>query len=228
MGDESKTPFKLRFYSFLLHCLARALIATCRTRIVAGEKRLDRIAENPVIFAAWHNRIFYFSVFAPKYLISRGIKLAMMSSLSKDGAIGASLGQRSGLRVVRGSAHRGGTEGFRRFYRVMKKESCSTILLPDGSRGPIYKAKMGVAMLAKLTGAPVVPISYQAERCWRVRSWDRLIIPKPFSRIAVVVGDDLAIERDADDEALERGRARIESALNEAGARAAEAIKGKN
>ena len=144
----------------------------------------------------------------------------MLSSLSDDGEIGARLGRKGGARVVRGSASRGGTEGFRRFYRLMKKEGYSTIILPDGSKGPKYEAKMGVAMLAKMTQAAVIPMSYAADRYWRIPSWDRMIIPKPFARISVVVGEDILVNRDLEDDDLELARRRIENELNSLGERA--------
>ena len=144
----------------------------------------------------------------------------MLSSLSDDGEIGAQMGRKGGARVVRGSASRGGTEGFRRFYRLMKKEDYSTIILPDGSKGPKYEAKMGVAMLAKMTQAAVIPMSYAADRYWRIPSWDRMIIPKPFARISVVVGEEVLVDRDLEDDELELARKKIENELNSLGEQA--------
>lgn len=217
MSDDRNTPLKLRIYSFVLHYATAILAASCRIEVSCGDERIERIVgeKTPVILAAWHNRLFYLSVFLRKRLLEKGVGVAMMSSLSQDGEIGALLGKRSGARIVRGSSSRGGTEGFRRFFRLMKREGCSTLILPDGSKGPKYEAKMGVAMLARLTGAPVVPISYAADRCWRIKSWDRLIIPKPFARISVVIGPDIRIDRDASDADLESGRQAVEDALNE-------------
>ena len=102
----------------------------------------------------------------------------------------------------------------------MKKEGYSTIILPDGSKGPKYEAKMGVAMLAKMTQAPVIPMSYVADRYWRIPSWDRMIIPKPFARISIVIGEDVLIDRDLDDDELELARKKIENELNSLGERA--------
>jgi len=228
-SSATGVPFKIRFYSFLLQLVVGLLGCTYRICRFEGEERLANLSENtsPAIIAAWHNRIFYFSILIKERLIRRGVKIAMMSSLSKDGEIGAIFGKRIGARVVRGSASRGGTEGIRRFYRLMKKEGYSTILLPDGSKGPIYEAKMGVAMLSKLTGAPVIPMSYSADRFWSVRSWDKLIIPKPFARISISIGDEEKVERDADDDELEAFRQRIQARLNELNTRAAACFENK-
>ncbi len=229
MSGEPGVPFKVRVYSILIQLIVGILGCTYRICHFEGEERLEKLdsKSDPVILSAWHNRIFYFSILIRKCLIKRGVKIAMMSSLSKDGEIGAIFGNRIGARVVRGSASRGGTEGFRRFYRLMKKEGCSTIILPDGSKGPIYEAKMGVAMLAKLTGSPVVPMSYSADRYWRIRSWDKLIIPKPFARISIEIGEDIFVDREVDDEGLEHGRQNIERTLNELNTRASRCFENK-
>lgn len=229
MSSATGVPFKIRLYSFLLQIVVGLLGRTYRIYRFEGEERLASLCENadPAIIAAWHNRIFYFSILMKKRLIRRGAKIAMMSSLSKDGEIGAIFGKRIGARVVRGSASRGGTEGIRRFYRLMKKEGYSTVILPDGSKGPIYEAKMGVAMLSKLTGAPVIPMSYSADRFWSVRSWDRLIIPKPFARISIAVGEAVRVKRDVDDDELEAFRQQIQASLNELNTRAAVCFENK-
>lgn len=229
MSREVGVPPKIWLYSLILHLVVSGLGLTYRIHRFDGKERLDRLKTNsePVILSAWHNRIFYLSILIRKQLIRKGVAIAMMSSLSKDGTLGALLAERIGARVVRGSTSRGGTQGIRRFYRLMKKEGCSTIILPDGSKGPIYEAKMGVAMLAKLTGAPVVPMSYWADRFWRVPSWDRLIIPKPFARISIVVGEVILVDREIDETGLENSRKHIEKMLNELNARAVGSFENK-
>lgn len=218
---------KIRIYSFLLDCCLSFIGASCRVERFENRERFEQLLEcgDPAILAAWHNRVFFISYFLKSKFIRRGGKIAMLSSLSKDGEIGAHLGKKGGARVVRGSASRGGTEGFRRFYRLMKKEGYSTIILPDGSKGPKYEAKMGVAMLAKMTQASVIPMSYAADRYWRIPSWDRMIIPKPFARISFVVGEDILVDRALEDDELEIARQAIEDELNSLGERARLAFK---
>lgn len=194
---------------------------TYRIKRFEGQERWKRLLSEskPVIMASWHNRLFFFSVLIMKELLSKGFKLAIMSSLSKDGEVGAIMGRRGGVRVVRGSSTKGGTAGFRSFFRVMKKEGYSAIIFPDASKGPRYQAKRGVVFLAQLSGNPVVPMSYSADRYWEIPSWDRLIIPKPFAKISIVIGEDIRVERRADDEQLESCRKRIEDTLMELNAR---------
>ena len=92
-----------------------------------------------------------------------------------------------------------------------------TIILPDGSTGSKYEAKMGVAVLAEMTQAAVIPISYSADRYWRIPSWDRMIIPKSFARISVVAVEDVLVDRDLEDDELELARKKIENELNSLG-----------
>jgi len=226
-SNPAGVPLKIRIYSFLLDCCLTLIGASCRVERFENGKRFEQLLRcgSPSILAAWHNRVFFISYFLKTKFIRKGGKIAMLSSLSNDGEIGAHLGEKSGARAVRGSASKGGTEGFRRFYRLMKKEGYSTIILPDGSKGPKYQAKMGVAMLAKMTGAAVIPISYAADRFWRIPSWDRMIIPKPFARICVVVGKDILVDRSLEDDELELARQKIESELNTLGERAGRIFK---
>src|SRR5690606_11933098 len=100
----------------------------------------------------------------------------------------------------------------------------SVVLLPDGSKGPVYEAKAGVVALARLTGAPIVPMSYWADRFWRLGSWDRMIVPKPFARVAVAVGEPIWVPRDLTDEQLEAKRVEVQNALDAAGFAAERAL----
>jgi len=149
-----------------------------------------------------------------KRLMNRGFKIAMMSSLSKDGELGALIGKRNGAFVVRGSSNRGGSKGVRALYRAVAKNGYNLIILPDGSQGPVYEAKMGTPVLAQLTAAPIVPISIYCRSAWRAGSWDRLFIPKPFSRISMAVGDSIEVRRDDDAATLENKRQMLQNELN--------------
>ena len=119
-----------------------------------------------------------------------------------------------GVGVVRGSATRGGVGGLLRLVRTVR-EGTSVVILPDGPRGPRYVAKGGVVQLARLTGVPIVPITYAASRVWRLGSWDQLVLPLPFARFEVAVGAPIAVPADADAAELERRRAEVETSLRD-------------
>lgn len=202
--------------ALLIRLIVGSIGTTCRVEMVQGGERLEEIAagRRPVIFALWHNRAFYFAHFFRRRLLSRGFPLAALSSRSRDGELGAKLGRMWGADVIRGSTSRGGTEGLRRLYRTVRRgESCA--LLPDGPRGPVYEVKSGAIVLAQMTGAPIIPMAWAADRCWRIRSWDRMIIPRPFARVAVAVGEPLAVPRELAGDTMDREAGRLKRALDE-------------
>ena len=193
-----------------------ALVGSCSLARNEGLRRFDALlnAQSPVIIAGWHNRFLIMSALIIKRLMKKGFKLAMMSSLSKDGQLGAIVGKRSGALVVRGSSNRGGTKGVRALYRAIAKEGYSIIILPDGSQGPVYEAKMGTPVLAQLTGAPIIPMSVYCGKAWRAGSWDRLFIPKPFSKISIAIGDKIEVGRNGKEDELEQKRLQLQNELN--------------
>jgi lysophospholipid acyltransferase (LPLAT)-like uncharacterized protein len=155
------------------------------------------------------------SRFVETRLTRKGFKLTQMVSLSKDGSIGSLLGKWAKLRVVRGSSNRGGSKALRGLFREIQKERSSILILPDGSQGPIYQAKAGAIVLAQLSGAPLCLFSCDANRAWHVKSWDKLIVPKPFSKITVRIPALYYIPRELDKTQLEKERKKMEDQLNE-------------
>lgn len=215
----SSIPRKTRLVAYLTLAAIKVFSFTYRLRIVGHPEHLLALVDrgDSVVLACWHNRMFYFATYIYRYLLRQQFKLAMMSSDSKDGEIGATIGKYAGAKVVRGSSSRRGASGFRGLYRAIVKDKHSIIILPDGSRGPVYEAKVGVAALAKMTGKPILPVSCWASDYWRIRSWDRMVFPKPFARVLVTVGDFIEVPRRAEDEELEGYRHQVQVALDELG-----------
>ncbi|MEM8932039.1 MAG: hypothetical protein AAGE94_12745, partial [Acidobacteriota bacterium] len=99
-------------------------------------------------------------------------------------------------------------------HRAISKGKSSPIMVPDGPHGPQYHFKVGVLVLAQTSGAPILPLGFAVDRCWHLKSWDRLIVPKPFSRAVVVVGRPEPIAADLAGEAQEAERQRLEARLD--------------
>lgn len=217
MSRPPPNRFKTAVAALLIRRLIAGLSDSCRIVACEGEEIFDDLRQHPrpVIFCFWHNRNFYFARFLERRLIRHGGKLAVLISTSRDGEIGAQVAARTGVRIARGSPSRLGTQGLRALYRLMTREGYSTGLQPDGSRGPPYVSKPGTITLAKLTGCPIIPMSYSASPCWRTKSWDRLIIPKPFSSVAIKIGSPLIVPRDVSDETAEQLRAELDTVLRE-------------
>ncbi len=188
----------------------RLLALTVRMRLVNMEELWRRWqGGEQVILAFWHNRV----VMMP--LQYRGRKICIMNSQHRDGEIASRALHRWGIHTVGGSATRGGVGGFLRLLDAFR-QGYDLAVVPDGPRGPRYQVKPGILHLARATGADVFPISYAAAWKRQLHSWDRLIIPLPFSRIAYVAGEPLRVPRDASDERLEELRLELESRLNQA------------
>ncbi len=201
------------------------LIPTLRWRVGAGGEHLDRVAasERPVIFAFWHNRLVVCGEWIQRHLISARRPVALLTSLSRDGELAARMSGIRGYRSIRGSSSRGGLASLRAMQRAVRS-GASVATAPDGPRGPSQVAQPGAVMLAKLTGAPIVPVAYAASRTWRLRSWDRLVVPRPFSRVVVTAGEPMEVPRKLSHEELAAVTAELERRLNELVARARELV----
>lgn len=209
---------KLWIAVVLIRAIVHLLGRTYRFQVVEGAQRLAglRAGEPPALLALWHNRILPGAYFIYQRLVRQGLPMVMLVSRSKDGELGERLARGWRARVIRGSTTRGGTEGLRQLYRAISRDGCSSLTLPDGPHGPLYHCKPGVVVLAQTCGAPILPLAFAANRFWALRSWDRLIIPKPFAQVLVAVGEPLTVPRQLTAEQLEEHRQLLESALNAA------------
>lgn len=150
----------------------------------------------PSVVVVWHNRLFVAPEFFRRYFKQR--KLSSLISASGDGGWLAGFFQSLGIKPVRGSRHGRGAQAFRELLAV-HEEGYDISVTPDGSRGPIYQMKPGAGAAAIKTGAPILLLSFNFTRAWRVNSWDRFYLPWPFSRVevrvdAVGTAADLGIE----------------------------------
>ena len=166
-------------------------------------------AEFPAtISALWHDRILLSSYFW------RHKKIIVMVSRSFDGEYIARTAQRLGFGVVRGSSTRGGSTALAEMVELMK-EGFSMTFTVDGPKGPRYKAKRGAITLAKKTGVPVVPMIIETKNFWTVNSWDKLRIPKPFTRAKVFLAAPIFVPADSDENELENKRRELQIKLDE-------------
>ena len=205
--------------------LLKVLMATVRVRVGEGAEHLELLAasDEPVILAFWHNRMVICGEWIARRLIRERRPVALLTSLSRDGELAARMARMRGYQIIRGSTSRGGLGGLRRLHRAIRAGS-SAATAPDGPRGPAHVVQPGTLMLAKLAGAPIVPMAFAASRAWRVRSWDRLVVPKPFCRAVLTVGGPIAGPADLSDEELAEVAATLERRLNELVARAQELV----
>jgi lysophospholipid acyltransferase (LPLAT)-like uncharacterized protein len=199
---------------YLIIFCARLLTRSYRVR-VEGQSGFERLVNGKftLLPCFWHNQI----VCCAWFLISaipRGLNLGFLVSPSKDGDIGARLFEFLGIPYIRGSSSAGGAHSLREIYLAVKREGLSIATPPDGPLGPPRVFKQGWVNLSRLTGAPMLPIAYAADRFWRLKTWDSLMIPKPFARIVVAVGDPVYAGTELDDSGIERLQHKMEDELN--------------
>lgn len=133
------------------------------------------------MFILWHNRLFAGAEFHRRYR-SPYARVAGLISASKDGAWLSMFFGAFGMKAVRGSSGRRGTEGAREMLAVLRA-GVDTGITVDGSRGPVYEAKEGAMVLARRSNAPLILLTPIYTSAWRLKSWDRFYVPKPFSRV---------------------------------------------
>lgn len=187
----------------------RLLIGTCRFEVHGKEEFEGARRDNPgCILAFWHQCLLVFS------WTHRHQGIQVMVSQHADGDLIALPLQRLGFGTVRGSTTRGGPRALREMVRLAR-DGQDLGITPDGPRGPRYRVQPGVITLARLTGRPILFGTWAASRCWKLNSWDRFRIPKPFSRIVALYGEVFRVPRDITPEEEEEYRQRLEDFLVE-------------
>ncbi|MFN0121371.1 MAG: lysophospholipid acyltransferase family protein [Blastocatellia bacterium] len=204
-ADLSQYSFRqrliIRLAGLVLYWLIRVIGATMRFEVIGGE---HVTGNRPRVFCFWHNRI----PIATYFWRRRGI--VVMSSRSFDSEYIARFIQRFGYGAARGSSTRGGKAALIQMIRAVRAGRSAAFSV-DGPRGPLYLARPGALLLAAKTGAEVLPFSISLDRCWRLRSWDRIEIPKPFARAVVVIGQPFTVPDTGIDETHE---AQLQQALD--------------
>ncbi len=193
---------------------------------VTGGEAIDDLARagTPMVAAFWHDAMVPCGGLLRSRLKRAGARLAILASRSRDGDIAATLARLSGIHVVRGSTSRGGLQSLFTMNRLVRKDRCTVFMAPDGPRGPAYVAKSGAVVLAGSSGAPLVAMACAVERAWRFGSWDRLMLPQPFTRVALAFEPPLIVAKGLKDEALRSATEALGASLIRASERARAAL----
>jgi lysophospholipid acyltransferase (LPLAT)-like uncharacterized protein len=172
----------------------------------------------PEIYCFWHQCVL------PCTVYFRSTGATILISRSFDGELITRILNLFGFRAVRGSSSRGAREGLLGLKQVIERGS-PAIFTADGPRGPVYRTKMGPIKLAQMTGAPIGAFHLQPERAWTMRSWDRFLIPKPFTRIVVSWAQWTRVPADLPAEEFEPNREELNAAIERARIRALDYFK---
>lgn len=194
---------------WLASLYVRLVHRTSRWEVVGGEVARARWGENrPFILVFWHGRLLMMP-----YIWDLSRPINMMISHHRDGQFVGDTMAHLGIRTVVGSSSRGGSGAVRAMLKLLRDGQCVG-LTPDGPRGPLMRASPGVAVIAKLSGLPIIPAAYSSRPSRTLGSWDRFLVARPFSRGVFVWGRAIEVPRDADEAALEHYRLAVEDELN--------------
>jgi lysophospholipid acyltransferase (LPLAT)-like uncharacterized protein len=204
-------PIRDRLLLFLASCLGPILIGllgkTLKIQWV-GKENLDLIRKEnkAVVYAFWHGRMLVFTY------SHRKRKIHVLISQHRDGEYIARIIHRLGFVSVRGSTTRGGSKAL---FEMCDKTAAGfdVAVSPDGPKGPGFRVHPGIIYVAQRSGMPIVPISNSAENRWNLSSWDRFLIPKPFSKTVIMLGEPIYVAPESTPEQLEEKRRELEQRL---------------
>jgi len=183
---------------------------TLRLRIEDPHHVVEFVRNQPVIFAIWHNRLLMLPrVFDPSFPTRQSYGLI---SASRDGDMIANWIERAGYGTIRGSSSRKGVAALRQLMDTLAANG-NVLFTPDGPRGPVYQVSQGVIFLAQKSGAPIVPIHMEYSSCWRMKSWDRFVVPRPFATLRAIFGGPIRIPPLDGPEQFEAEQLRLQSAM---------------
>lgn len=174
--------------------ILRLILSTCRITIEGAENFITTAIQGKCIVMLWHNRISIganiFEKIAPQFLYG-----AVVSN-SRDGELLArfvsSYPQGKAIRVV----HNAKFNALREIITNLNDENRVIVMTPDGPQGPCYKVKPGIVMASRVTGARIVPMNWVGNHVWKLNTWDKMMIPKPFSNITIFFGDPIVFNQE--------------------------------
>lgn len=180
---------------------------------IIGAENITPYIDSDLVCAPcyWHQHQVVASTLIRSWL-RRGFKACFLVSGSVDGDVPERVARAWGAEVIRGSANQSGALALRDMQRMMKK-GYSIVTTADGPRGPKYEFKLGAVLMARIAGVPIVPIACAADRAWYLKRWDNFMIPKPFARVVLAVGQPYPIPANTPLDQLEPYRVNVQQAV---------------
>ena len=215
-SQRRMTPARRLYYFLglpLLRGLIKILTSTYRFEKIIGTEHIEPFIVSGQVCAPayWHQHHVIGSSLIRSW-IRRGFKACFLISGSVDGDVPERIARAWGAEVIRGSANKSGALALRDQQQMMKS-GYSIVTTADGPRGPKYEFKAGTVLMARVAGVPIIPIGCAADRAWYLRRWDDFMIPKPFARIAIAIGEPVPVPREIALDALEPVRLNVQEAV---------------
>jgi len=215
LGNPLQVWLNFRLVPFLAANLMKVLTHTLRVRY-ESEQTVHEFAAGPerFILAFYHRRLVMMPAAYPFHRRTPGGErrgVAILSSDSKDGERSAATWRWFGIHAVRGTAGHSGAQALVKMIRAVK-DGWDLGITVDGPRGPRQHVKAGVLAVSRKTGAWVVPVCVAYERAWKLRTWDEMLVPRPFSSVVVRYGVPFKVPAEGDEEPF---RVRLENGLDQ-------------
>lgn len=198
----------VRVVSFFAAWLLRIWFATCRVTVHGADfRRMADERKNAVIAAFWHYSLFYV------FYHLRTDSAAVLVSASEDGDYIAALAENLNFTTVRGSRNRKGLRALKELINCLKRGE-NIGIVADGSQGPPLVVQSGAILMASRTGCPILPLAWSSSRYLTFRSWDRTVIPLPFSHIHFYYGEPYSVPPGLGGDEIEQHRNLLEKRMN--------------
>lgn len=196
---------------YIVKSLLRFLLSTCDVEVQGLGLFTHEAKQKKCILMLWHNRLLLLPeilhCYAPQFMYRAVI------SKSRDGELlslmAESYVEGRTLRVP----HNARRAALSNMINHLKKHSEVLVVTPDGPRGPRYQVKPGVAVAAQQADASVVPITWSSSKSWQLKTWDKLIIPKPFSRLTIVIGEPISLPSDSTESPMDKTTEHLQKTL---------------
>ena len=206
--------FLYRLAARLAYLIVETLWRTARLRFVNLERLTTLVREQgAVVPVFWHQHLLLCARFIADPRAE--LKTGFMISPSVDGQAPTMLAELYGAHVVRGSGSYTGMRAVRGVYTAIVKEGISPGITPDGPRGPRFKFKAGAIFTAQISGKAVVPIAYAAKPAWVLRTWDKFVIPSPFAKVRIAIGEPYFPPERLNDEQMAEAQRELERRMLE-------------
>ena len=206
-----KKPFVIRSLSSLISLYINFVFRTSKWQWLNNDA-INKLLETktPAIICFWHNRLLMLS----KAWIGPQNKVHMLISAHRDGLLIAETMKHFNILTVAGSSSKGGTQALRNLIKLLKNGDWVGVT-PDGPRGPRFKARGGIVQIAKLSGCPIIPVSYATTKRKVLNSWDRFVFCFPFSKGVFIAADPIYVPSTASDKETQEILLKVENSLKQ-------------
>lgn len=189
--------FKIKILAYLIFTLQWLIFLSCKKEYF-GELKNDN---KPLIILFYHGKLFLLPFVLNKWFKNR--KIFVMISNHKDGELVAQDAKFFGMNTIRGSTRNGAFGLVKQAFKVLDDQNCVAIT-PDGPKGPYHHISDGSVVLSQKKSTQIVLLNYEASSCWEFKSWDKMILPKPFSTIRYRLSESICVNNLSKDEAKQK------------------------